>query len=175
MRIVNMLRSSSSEHPHGKPSPINNCGATHKFVLAPKTLKLHLQFCDSINDNTIIDNPFPRHHLKSSWYASDDTSYHRNACSSLTDFLGASQSSARVKPGSLWNKSREDLKKQLDELKLELGQMRIQKIAGGSQSKLNRMYATPNNLSPISPSNPLTAVPIGQTVLTPTTLQTRSP
>jgi large subunit ribosomal protein L35e len=32
------------------------------------------------------------------------------------------------------------LKKQLDELKTELGQLRVQKIAGGASSKLTRMY-----------------------------------
>lgn len=32
------------------------------------------------------------------------------------------------------------MKKQLDELKTELGQLRVQKIAGGASSKLNRMY-----------------------------------
>jgi large subunit ribosomal protein L35e len=32
------------------------------------------------------------------------------------------------------------LKKQLDELKQELVQLRTQKIAGGAQSKLNKMY-----------------------------------
>ncbi|KAK5275041.1 60S ribosomal protein L35, L29 [Exophiala xenobiotica] len=47
---------------------------------------------------------------------------------------------ARVKPGTLWSKGKDDLKKQLDELKTELGQLRVQKIAGGASSKLNRMY-----------------------------------
>jgi len=32
------------------------------------------------------------------------------------------------------------LKKQCDELKQELVQLRTQKIAGGAQSKLNKMY-----------------------------------
>jgi large subunit ribosomal protein L35e len=50
-------------------------------------------------------------------------------------------STAKVKPSQLWGKSRDDLKKQLDELKTELGQLRVQKIAGGASSKLTRMYA----------------------------------
>lgn len=50
------------------------------------------------------------------------------------------QSTARVKAGSLWPKGKEDLKKQLDELKLELGHIRTQKIAGGAASKLTKMY-----------------------------------
>ncbi|KAI9761402.1 MAG: 60S ribosomal protein L35 [Chaenotheca gracillima] len=49
-------------------------------------------------------------------------------------------SSAKVKTGPLWTKSKEDLKKQLDELKTELGQLRVQKIAGGSTSKLTRIH-----------------------------------
>merc|ERR1711939_942310 len=47
---------------------------------------------------------------------------------------------ARVKSGQLWSKGRDDLKKQLDELKTELGQLRVQKIAGGASSKLNRIH-----------------------------------
>ncbi|ETI22337.1 60S ribosomal protein L35 [Cladophialophora carrionii CBS 160.54] len=47
---------------------------------------------------------------------------------------------ARVKPGQLWGKSKDDLKKQLDELKTELGQLRVQKIAGGASSKLTRIH-----------------------------------
>ncbi|EFR00396.1 60S ribosomal protein [Nannizzia gypsea CBS 118893] len=49
-------------------------------------------------------------------------------------------SSAKVKTGQLWGKSKEDLTKQLDELKTELGQLRVQKIAGGSSSKLTRIH-----------------------------------
>lgn len=45
-----------------------------------------------------------------------------------------------MKTGQLWGKNKEDLTKQLDELKTELGQLRVQKIAGGSASKLTRMY-----------------------------------
>jgi large subunit ribosomal protein L35e len=41
--------------------------------------------------------------------------------------------------GGLWTKNKEDLKKQLNELKTELGQLRVQKIAGGSASKLTKM------------------------------------
>lgn len=48
-------------------------------------------------------------------------------------------SSAKVKPVQLWSKSKEDLVKQLSELKTELGQLRIQKIAS-SGSKLNRIH-----------------------------------
>ncbi|GBF67006.1 60S ribosomal protein L35 [Trichophyton mentagrophytes] len=50
------------------------------------------------------------------------------------------RSSAKVKTGQLWNKSKDDLTKQLDELKTELGQLRVQKIAGGSSSKLTRIH-----------------------------------
>ena len=57
-------------------------------------------------------------------------------------------STSKVKAGQLWGKSRDDLKKQLDELKTELGQLRVQKIAGGAASKLTRMYEHFNNNTP---------------------------
>jgi len=50
-----------------------------------------------------------------------------------------SQSSGKVKAGPLWAKNKEDLMKHLGELKTELGQLRIQKIAS-SGTKLNKMY-----------------------------------
>ena len=49
-------------------------------------------------------------------------------------------SSGKVKAGQLWGKNKEDLKKQLEELKQELVQLRTQKIAGGASSKLTKMY-----------------------------------
>ncbi|RMZ82586.1 hypothetical protein DV738_g1510, partial [Chaetothyriales sp. CBS 135597] len=50
-------------------------------------------------------------------------------------------STARVKAGQLWGKSKTDLEKQLDELRTELGQLRVQKIAGGGgSSKLTRIH-----------------------------------
>lgn len=48
-------------------------------------------------------------------------------------------SSGKVKTGQLWGKGKDDLKKQLVELKTELGQLRTQKIAGGSAAKLTKM------------------------------------
>jgi large subunit ribosomal protein L35e len=39
----------------------------------------------------------------------------------------------------LWPKSKEDLTKQLDELKNELVTLRVQKITGGASSKLTKM------------------------------------
>jgi len=48
-------------------------------------------------------------------------------------------SSAKVKTGQLWSKSKEDLTKQLGELKTELGKLRIQKITSSS-SKLNLIH-----------------------------------
>ncbi|CAK3957358.1 60S ribosomal L35 [Lecanosticta acicola] len=49
-------------------------------------------------------------------------------------------SSGKIKAAQLWGKNKEDLKKQLDELKAELVQLRTQKIAGGAQSKLNKIH-----------------------------------
>jgi large subunit ribosomal protein L35e len=51
------------------------------------------------------------------------------------------QSSGKAKSSQLWGKNKEELKKQLDDLKQELVQLRTQKIAGGAQSKLSKMYA----------------------------------
>ncbi|KAG4442768.1 60S ribosomal protein L35 [Cadophora sp. M221] len=48
-------------------------------------------------------------------------------------------SSGKVKTGALWSKNKTDLAKQLGELKTELGQLRTQKIAGGSASKLTKI------------------------------------
>jgi large subunit ribosomal protein L35e len=58
--------------------------------------------------------------------------------------------SAKIKTGALWAKNKDDLKKQLGELKTELGQLRVQKIAGGSASKLTKMCVTilPTRLLP---------------------------
>ncbi|EME87890.1 uncharacterized protein MYCFIDRAFT_48154 [Pseudocercospora fijiensis CIRAD86] len=49
-------------------------------------------------------------------------------------------SSGKVKAAQLWGKNKDDLKKQLDELKQELVQLRTQKIAGGAQSKLSKIH-----------------------------------
>ena len=57
------------------------------------------------------------------------------------------QSSGKVKAGQLWSKSKDDLNKQLGELKTELGQLRTQKIAGGSASKLTKMCVFPQGSS----------------------------
>lgn len=54
-------------------------------------------------------------------------------------------SSGKVKAAQLWTKSKEDLRKQLDELKQELVQLRTQKISGGASSKLSKMYAVTFN------------------------------
>ncbi|KAK8924998.1 60S ribosomal protein L35 [Metarhizium anisopliae] len=48
-------------------------------------------------------------------------------------------SSGKVKTVQLWDKSKDDLMKQLGELKTELGQLRIQKVAS-SGSKLNKIH-----------------------------------
>ncbi|KAK1826162.1 ribosomal L29 protein-domain-containing protein [Podospora conica] len=48
-------------------------------------------------------------------------------------------STGKVKAGQLWSKSKEDLTKQLGELKTELGQLRIQKIVS-SGTKLNKIH-----------------------------------
>ncbi|KAL9032305.1 MAG: hypothetical protein Q9214_008022 [Letrouitia sp. 1 TL-2023] len=49
-------------------------------------------------------------------------------------------STTKVKASQLWGKSKEDLKKQLIDLKTELGQLRTQKVAGGANSKLTKIH-----------------------------------
>jgi hypothetical protein len=51
----------------------------------------------------------------------------------------------------LWSKNKDELTKQLGELKTELGQLRIQKIVS-SGSKLTKMYVDP---TPNAPTNDL--------------------
>jgi large subunit ribosomal protein L35e len=46
----------------------------------------------------------------------------------------------KVKAGQLWGKNKEDLKKQLDELKHELVHLRTQKISGGASAKLTKIH-----------------------------------
>src|SRR5947207_8153438 len=45
-----------------------------------------------------------------------------------------------VKTATLWSKSKSELEKQLEELKLELVNLRVQKISSGATSKLTKMY-----------------------------------
>ncbi|EAL90379.2 60S ribosomal protein L35 [Aspergillus fumigatus] len=49
-------------------------------------------------------------------------------------------STSKVKAGQLWGKSKEELSKQLEELKTELSQLRVQKIAAGASSKTQRIH-----------------------------------
>ncbi|KAK0364131.1 60S ribosomal protein L35, L29 [Friedmanniomyces endolithicus] len=51
-------------------------------------------------------------------------------------------SSNKIRASQLWGKNKEELKKQLEEQKQELVALRTQKIAGGAQSKLNKMYVS---------------------------------
>ena len=47
----------------------------------------------------------------------------------------------RVKAHELRGKSKDDLIKQLDELKTELAQLKVHKVTGGTASKLSKMSA----------------------------------
>ena len=47
---------------------------------------------------------------------------------------------AKVKAHELRGKKKEDLLKQLDDLKTELQQLNVAKVTGGQQSKLSKMY-----------------------------------
>ncbi|KAH7328679.1 ribosomal L29 protein-domain-containing protein [Stachybotrys elegans] len=48
-------------------------------------------------------------------------------------------STGKVKASQLWGKNKDDLTKQLGELKSELGQLRVQKVAS-SGTKLNKIH-----------------------------------
>ncbi|CAO1632337.1 unnamed protein product [Jaminaea pallidilutea] len=56
---------------------------------------------------------------------------------------------AKVKAHELTNKSKADLTKQLDELKQELLQLRVAKVAGGASSKLTRINTTRKSIARI--------------------------
>jgi ribosomal protein L29 len=60
-----------------------------------------------------------------------------------------SKSSGKVKAGQLWSKNKDELTKQLGELKTELSQLRIQKIVS-SGTKLTKMYVDSNPSAPRS-------------------------
>ena len=51
---------------------------------------------------------------------------------------------AKVKTHELRGKSKEDLTKQLSELKSELVNLRVAKVTGGAPSKLAKMYVISN-------------------------------
>lgn len=55
----------------------------------------------------------------------------------------ANYAQAKVRTQDLQNKSKTDLLNQLEELRMELLQLRVQKVAGGASSKLARMYVLP--------------------------------
>ena len=69
-------------------------------------------------------------------------------CDRLNDGANSTlQSSNKVKAGPLWSKNKDDLSKQLAELKTELSQLRIQKIVS-SGTKLNKMYGASPSIFP---------------------------
>ncbi|TFK75910.1 60S ribosomal protein L35 [Pluteus cervinus] len=53
----------------------------------------------------------------------------------------------KVKAYELQSKSKNDLNKQLEELKTELRQLRVQKIAGGASSKLTKISAVRKSIA----------------------------
>ncbi|KAL9582389.1 MAG: hypothetical protein Q9212_003331 [Teloschistes hypoglaucus] len=55
-------------------------------------------------------------------------------------------STSKIKAGQLWGKNKDDLKKQLVDLKTELAQLRTQKVAGGANSKLTKMILANQSL-----------------------------
>ena len=86
---------------------------------------------------TPYDTPSPPPILPTGWYALNPTDGNITQTGVLTVRQSANQT--KVRASQLWGKNKEELKKQLEELKVELVQLRTQKIAGGAQSKLNKM------------------------------------
>lgn len=66
---------------------------------------------------------------------------------------------AKVKAHEIRTKPKADLQKQLEELKTELGQLRVAKVTGGAASKLSKMYARDARTRTLPPARPLFAVP----------------
>ncbi|KAL7960908.1 60S ribosomal protein L35, L29 family [Trichoderma compactum] len=64
---------------------------------------------------------------------------HPTKSSTISPITRHFASSGKVKSAQLWGKNKEELAKQLSELKAELGQLRIQKVAS-SGSKLNKIH-----------------------------------
>merc|ERR1711981_757664 len=62
----------------------------------------------------------------------------------------ATMSTGKVKAAQLWSKNKEDLRKQLDELKQELVQLRTQKIAGGASSKLSKIHDVRKSIAKVN-------------------------
>lgn len=56
-----------------------------------------------------------------------------------------------VKAYEIREKSKGDLQKQLDELKTELGQLRVAKVTGGAASKLSKMCVQTSAATPCAP------------------------
>jgi len=52
-----------------------------------------------------------------------------------------------VKTVQLWSKNKEDLLKQLDELKQDLQNLRTQKIIGGASSKLTKIHSVRKSIA----------------------------
>lgn len=65
----------------------------------------------------------------------------RNACSScvLLFSIFHVNGQAKIKARDLRGKKKEELLKQLDDLKNELSQLRVAKVTGGAASKLSKM------------------------------------
>merc|ERR1712002_854860 len=51
----------------------------------------------------------------------------------------ARRNMAKIKARDLWGKKKEELLKQLDDLKNELSQLRVAKVTGGAASKLSKI------------------------------------
>lgn len=81
--------------------------------------------------------PLPGHNRQCERYASAHALLCCCPAATLRDTLTRQ---AKVRTHDLQNKSKTDLLNQVEELRKELLQLRVQKVAGGASSKLARMY-----------------------------------
>jgi len=57
------------------------------------------------------------------------------------DGVDIASAAMKIKVHELRSKNKQDLLKQLDEMKSELASLRVAKVTGGAASKLSKMYA----------------------------------
>ncbi|WVN89608.1 uncharacterized protein L203_104836 [Cryptococcus depauperatus CBS 7841] len=63
--------------------------------------------------------------------------------------LEMASSSSKIRAFELQSKSKQDLLEQLNELKTELGSLRVQKVAGGSASKVTKINSVRKSIARI--------------------------
>ena len=78
------------------------------------------------------------------WIGRADEGYEIKDVADMNDAVGCA---VKVKAHELRQKNRDELLRQLDELKTELQQLRVAKVTGGAASKLSKMFCPPVSAS----------------------------